>query len=151
MKKLRLYVDTSVIGGYFDEEFEKDSRQFIRAAIEGRIVLLLSDFVLEEMTGAPEKVQRLLEKIPANAIEMLPFTKEAKELRNAYLKAGIVTSFSQNDAAHVAIATLSSSDAIVSWNFRHNVQLGKMKAYNKVNIENGWGYLNIVTPREVEL
>lgn len=151
MKKLRLYTDTSVIGGYFDEGFAKDSRRLIQAAISQRAILLLSDLVLDELEGAPEKVRRVLDMVPASSLEMMPLTAEVKSLRDAYLKAGILTTSSQNDAAHVAMATIGMADAIVSWNFKHIVQLGKMKAYNKVNLKNGYGYLNIVTPKEVEI
>ncbi len=151
MKKLRLYVDTSVIGGYYDKVFEKESRKLIHGAIARKVIFLLSDLVLEELTRSPEKVQRILEKIPASSIEMLPLTKEVENLKDAYLRAGILTLSSQNDAAHVAMATLATSDAIVSWNFKHIVQLGKMRAYNEVNLKWGYGYLNIVTPKEVEI
>jgi hypothetical protein len=53
------------------------------------------------------------------------------------------------DATHVALATISRADAIVSWNFRHIVHLDKMKLFNAVNLMNGYGVLTIVTPREV--
>lgn len=151
MNKLRLYVDTSVIGGYFDEVFEKDSRRLIHAAISNKVILLLSDLVVEELFGAPEKVRRILDMIPTSSFEALPLTEEVKKLRDAYLKAGILTVSSENDAAHVAMATLSAADAIVSWNFKHIVQLEKMQAYNKINLTYGYGYLHIVTPREIEL
>ena len=49
MKRLRVYVDTSVIGGCFDEEFAKESRAVVQAAREGRFVLLLSDLAPREV------------------------------------------------------------------------------------------------------
>jgi hypothetical protein len=54
-----------------------------------------------------------------------------------------------DDMTHVAIATVSRADAIVSWNFKHIVRLDKMKAYNQVNILNGYGILTIISPMEV--
>ena len=67
----------------------------------------------------------------------------------SYLTAGILTPKSRNDATHVAAATIARADAIVSWNFKHIVRLDKMKAYNQVNLMNGYGILTIISPREV--
>lgn len=150
MRALRLYLDTSVIGGCLDEEFAEHSNRLMREVVKGRYFVLLSDLVLEELAGAPERVRREFERIPGEAIGLVPLTDSVKELRDAYLRRGILTPSSKNDATHVALATISGADAIVSWNFRHIVQLGKMKAYNEVNGEYGYGHLDIVSPRELE-
>ena len=71
--------------------------------------------------------------------------------RNAYIAASILDERWADDATHVAAATVARADAIASWNFRHIVRLDKMKAYNRVNILNGYGVLTVVTPREVQL
>lgn len=149
MKRLRLYLDTSVIGGCLDEEFAVHSKALLKDAILGRCIILLSDLVLEELSGAPEAVRRELNRVPADSIETVPLTPEVKDLRDEYLRKGILTPASKNDATHVALATLARADAIVSWNFRHIVQLGKMRAYNEVNGEQGYGHLDIVSPREL--
>jgi len=52
---------------------------------------------------------------------------------------------------HVALATVSRADAIVSWNFKHIVRLEKMKAYNQINLLNGYGILTILSPMEVAI
>ena len=65
------------------------------------------------------------------------------------MTAGVVTSKSINDATHVAAATVARADAIVSWNFKHIVRLDKMKAYNQINLLNGYGILTIISPKEV--
>jgi hypothetical protein len=57
--------------------------------------------------------------------------------------------YSRSDAGHVATATVYRVDAIVSWNFKHIVQLEKMKLYNQINLKNGYGFLEIVSPKEV--
>ena len=54
-----------------------------------------------------------------------------------------------DDATHVAAATVARADAIVSWNFRHIVRVDKMRAYNQVNLQAGFGLLSIVSPQEV--
>ena len=149
MKRPRIYCDSSVIGGYFDSEFETDSRRFIAAVRSGRIVMLVSEVVVQEILQAPENVQNLLASIPTSSVERVPLSKEVIELRNAYIAARILGAKWIDDATHVAAATVARADAIVSWNFAHIVRLDKMKSYNQVNLINGYGILTIVTPREV--
>lgn len=79
----------------------------------------------------------------------MDLTSEVIELRDAYIAAGIVDVRSLGDATHVAAATVARADAIVSWNFRHIVRLDKIKRYNQVNLQNGYGILSIVSPWEV--
>jgi len=149
MKLPRIYCDSSVIGGYFDPEFERESRRFIDAVKNGRIVILLSEVVIQEILLAPENVQNVLASIPTSSIERVPLSTEIIELRNAYIKAGILGPKWIDDATHVAAATVARADAIVSWNFSHIVRLDKMKVYNQVNLINGYGILTIVSPQEV--
>ena len=149
MKKLRLYLDTSVFGGCFDEEFSKDSLKLIERIQKGQMIALVSELVIAEIKRAPEYVQRVLEDIPPNYIERIDLNEGIEKLSAAYLTAGIVTQKSETDAGHVACATFSKADAIVSWNFKHIVQLEKMRLYNQVNAEKRHAFINIVTPREV--
>jgi predicted nucleic acid-binding protein len=149
VKPLRVYVDTSVIGGCFDEEFAEDSRRLLAAAAEGRIVLLLGPVVLRELASAPRQVVDVLSRLPASSVERVELTDEVVALRDAYIAADILGPRWEDDAAHVASATVAGADAIASWNFRHIVRLDKMKAYNQVNQRRGYGVLTIVSPREV--
>jgi hypothetical protein len=63
--------------------------------------------------------------------------------------AGILDPHSTDDATHVAAATVARADAIVSWNFKHLVRIDKIRAYNQVNLQTGFGMLSIVSPQEV--
>jgi hypothetical protein len=71
------------------------------------------------------------------------------ELRNAYLSAGVVTPKSTDDAAHVALATISGCRMIVSWNFKHIVHFEKIPKYNAVNTLNGYRSIEIFSPSQV--
>lgn len=149
MKRLRTYLDTSIFGGCFDEEFAEDSLRLIEAVRFGRFTVLVTDIVVEELADAPERVRQVLQGLPVYAVERVELTPEILALRDAYLEADIVNERYRNDATHVAAATVSRADAIISWNFRHIVQLEKMKAYNRVNLSQGYGILTIVSPKEV--
>lgn len=149
MKALRVYFDTSVIGGCLDNEFATESLRLVQAVQQEKMVMLLSEIVSAELRNAPTVVQQILDSIPQSAIEQVELTAEIVELAEAYLTAGVVTEKSLNDAIHVAAATVARADAIVSWNFKHIVRLDKMKKYNQINLLNGYGILTIVSPREV--
>jgi len=82
-------------------------------------------------------------------LEEVATTDETLALRDAYVEAGIVGLSRLDDAGHVASATVAKADAIVSWNFKHIVRLDKIRAYNQINLLNGYGILTIVSPREV--
>jgi len=149
MKLLRIYADTSTIGGCFDEEFAQDSLRLIEALQKKQFVLLLSQIVIKELEPAPERVRHLLTTLPTTHIERVEITNEIIELRNAYMDASILGPRWVDDATHVAAATVARTDAIVSWNFKHIVRLDKMKAYNRVNLLQGYGILTIISPTEV--
>ena len=149
MKIPRIYADTSVIGGCLDDEFSVESLHFIELVRKGRCVLLLSEIVLAELDGAPSEVQNVLLTLPEDAMERVELTYDVLELRNHYMEAKILGPEWIDDATHVAAATVARADAIVSWNFKHIVRLDKMKAYNQVNLLNGYGILTIISPKEV--
>lgn len=151
LNRLRVYVDTSVIGGCEDPEFAAVSRQFFQQARQGRLIILVSAIVVAELTDAPQAVRDVLLSLPPEVVQVQQVTREVLALRDAYLAAAVVGRRWSDDAAHVAVATVSRADAIVSWNFRHMLRLDKMKAYNQVNLLNGYGILTIVSPREVIL
>jgi hypothetical protein len=146
---LRIYIDTSVIGGCADLEFANDSLRLFHWARTGRLVLLISDVVVRELAEAPEAVRRLFDDLPESAVEMAMLSEVVLQLRDAYLAAGIVGPKWVDDATHVAAATLAQADAIVSWNFRHIVRLDKIKAYNEVNRVMGFSPLTVLSPKEV--
>jgi predicted nucleic acid-binding protein len=151
MKKLRVYFDTSVIGGCLDDEFSADSLQLLEIVSRGQLIMLPSEVVSAELSSAPSAVQDVLQTIPVEYIESIELTSEIITLAQSYLAAGVLTPKSLNDAIHVAAATIARADAIVSWNFKHIVRLDKMKQYNQVNLLNGYGILTIVSPKEVSL
>uniref|UniRef100_UPI004055BAC8 type II toxin-antitoxin system VapC family toxin n=1 Tax=Candidatus Electronema sp. TaxID=2698783 RepID=UPI004055BAC8 len=145
---MKVYADTSVFGGVFDEEFSKDSRAFFEEAKKGKFELVISALVEEEVRSAPEQVQELFDEISSLA-EIAEIGEEVLELRDAYLNAGIVTKKSTDDATHVALATISGCELIVSWNFKHIVHFQKIPKYNAVNALNGHHAIDIYPPSSV--
>jgi predicted nucleic acid-binding protein len=148
-RPLRIYADTSLFGGCFDREFEVHSKRFFELVRIGRIFLLISDLVERELLEAPARVRS--HRASLDRLNVLPveITAEVHLLRDAYISAGVVGERSLDDALHVAAATASRADAIVSWNFRDIDGLRRVRGYNHVNHGLGYGELTIVTPRSV--
>ncbi|MBN1510225.1 MAG: hypothetical protein JW955_25480 [Sedimentisphaerales bacterium] len=149
MKKLHIYVDTSVIGGCEDEEFAVVTRRLRCKFCTGEYIPVISDLTLQEIQGAPTKVRRHLEEIAGVRQVLVRLGPEAKELADAYVAHGVVGPGSLADALHVALATVSAVDVLVSWNFKHIVNLGRIRLFNAVNLEQGYGLIEIRTPKEV--
>ena len=145
---IRVYADTSVYGGVFDEEFSGASRRFFDRVRDGGFLLVVSALVQDELAGAPVEVQRWFKKFRAAAQEV-GIGPEAIGLQRAYLNAGIVTPKSVDDALHVALASVAGCALIVSWNFRHIVHFQKVPLYNAVNILHRRATLEIRSPLEV--
>ena len=148
-KTHRIYVDTSVFGGCFDKEFETPSKTFFEKVRSGDFALVLSDVTLIELRSAPKSVVGLLDSIPDEFLEQIPFSDEIGTLCDAYVSAGIVGKASVQDAEHVASATVAEVDLVVSWNFRHIVHFEKIAGYQGVNLIHGYPPIRIYSPMEV--
>jgi len=145
---IRVYADTSVFGGVFDEEFARPSQAFFESVRRGRFQLVISAVVRDELAEAPENVRAFSQQIRLRAQEV-DVTGQAVRLQKAYLAAGVVGPASEFDALHVAVATTSGCRVIVSWNFRHIVNFQKIPLYNGVNLARGYGTIAIHSPQEV--
>ncbi len=145
---LRVYVDTSVVGGVLDSEFADPSQTFLQKAARGEFKLVLSSVVADEVYRAPSGVRDVFREIAAYS-ESFVLNDETIKLRRAYLEAGAVSPKWQIDALHVAAATVSGCQAIVSWNFKHIVNYRRISVYNAVNTATGYGPIAIHSPLEM--
>jgi predicted nucleic acid-binding protein len=144
----RVYVDTSVFGGIFDEEFAEASRAFFDQVQAGRFHLLTSALVSAELQDAPPDVQEWFSRFEP-LLELITVSDQALTLSDAYVAAGVVTPRWADDALHVALATVHDAELIVSWNFRHMVNIDRIRGYNAVNLLSGYRTIDIRSPREV--
>lgn len=149
MKIPRVYADTSVFGGCFDQEFSRASRRIFQEIQSGRFILILSDLLLYELDAAPVEVQSLLSDLTSARTEMVETTEETEALRNAYIEAGILPPSAVRDAGHIAIATVAEADLEISWNFKHIVHYEKIRGFNAINLLKGYKSIEIHSPKEV--
>lgn len=101
------------------------------------------------MSGAPERIQKKFETIPDAYLEILSSDNETNDLAKMYLDEGIVSGKYFEDALHIAIATIYQVNVLASWNFKHIVNLDKIRMYNSVNLKYGYSLIEIRTPREI--
>lgn len=146
--KLRVYADTSVFGGVFDEEFSDASKRFFEQIRMQYFTLVISAVVQDEIRPAPKEVNLFFDSM-LEFVELIEVTPEALALRNAYLEAKIVSHKFSDDALHVALASVSECSLIVSWNFKHIVHFDKISMYNAVNTLQGFPKIAIFSPLEV--
>jgi len=149
MKPLRIYIDTSVLGGCFDIEFARWSNTLIGDFRAGRLIPLLSDVTAAEVAEAPPWVRDLHQEMLLLAGRVLPVTPQVAALVASYTAKKILPVRMAADMTHIALATLAQADALVSWNFKHIVRLEKIRLFNAVNVELGYQLLSIRSPREV--
>jgi predicted nucleic acid-binding protein len=149
MIKQRIYIDTSVIGGYYDEEFQEVTRALFERLENNEIVFVVSDLLDLELIEAPEQVRQLLEKYSADKFERVSLTADAIQLADAYITEKVVGKTSLEDCRHIALATINRVDVLASWNFKYIVNLDRIKGYNSVNLRLGFPMIEIRSPKDL--
>jgi len=149
MKQQRIYIDTSIVGGYFDKEFEKETKLLFQRLENREVIFVVSEVLTGELENAPERVRTLLDNYNDDYLEKVPLTVEARELANKYISENVIGKTSLDDCRHIALATIHKVDVLASWNFKHIVNLARIKGYNGVNLKNGYTTIEIRNPKEL--
>lgn len=149
MKKQRLYLDTSVFGGYYDDEFEEFTKPLFDRIRNDEFIIIFSTQLEEELELAPERVRKLVLGINKDYTEFVEETENAIELATAYVSEKVVGQTSYSDCLHIALATINQADLLISWNFKHIVNIQRIRGYNSINIKNGYKQLEIRSPRDL--
>ena len=149
MKKLRVYIDTSIVGGYFDDEFSGDTRALFNRLENKEIVFMVSSVLQQELQKAPDIVRELFDRYASVCFEYVELTEEAIELADKYIAEKVVGKTSIDDCRHIALATIYKADILASWNFKHIVNLDRIKGYNGVNLKSGYSIVEIRSPKEL--
>ena len=146
--KSRLYIDNSVIGGYYDDKFMDATRAFFDRIINKDFIIYFSEVNETELVLAPQRVKDVKELIPFDCLKYLELNTESKELADTYVREKALGKASMNDAYHIAIASVNRLDCLVSWNFRHIVNYDKIRLFNSINLKSGYPQIDIRTPLE---
>jgi hypothetical protein len=147
--KPRLYFDTSVFGGIYDKEFRVETELIFDMVKAGEIICAYSDLTEFELENAPERVKEHFLSLPKDHIEFIEITEEINQLATQYINEKVVGETSIDDCRHIACATIRKVDFLVSWNFKHIVNVFRIRGYNSINIKNGYSQLDIRSPKEI--
>ena len=144
-----IYIDTSVFGGVFDEEFSDATVPFFEHIITKGIRIITSDILELEIYRAPNYVIEFYESINPQIISKVALTEEVRSLAHKYINENVVGMTSLADCQHIALSTIYQVGVLASWNFKHIVNLEKIRGYNSINLREGYGILEIRTPIEI--
>ena len=145
----RFYFDTSVFGGMFDTEFEEETTLLFEKVNLGQIICVYSSLTESELIRAPFKVQEFFINLKEDQKEIVEISPEVFTLAKKYIDEKVVGETSFDDCIHIAVATLSKVDILVSWNFKHIVNVYRIRGYNSVNLRLGYSTLEIRSPKEI--
>ena len=148
--KQKIYIDTSVFGGYFDEEFSNQTIPLFERIKNEEFILLYSSVTQGELENAPNYVKELVNTLKVNYTDYIDLSEDAIDLANEYISEKVVGLTSYADCLHIALATINRADYLVSWNFKHIVNIQRIIGYNAINIKNGYKQLEIRSPREFQ-
>lgn len=146
---VHVYTDTSVIGGCFDKEFKEHSLTLFEEFKKGIKKVILSDVVKMELELASKEISEKLDEIPKRYKIEIKSTVKAHKLAATYIEEGALSNKCYNDALHIALATLHNADILASWNYKHIVNIDRIKLYNSINLRMGFRFIEIRTPREI--
>ena len=157
MKKLKIYLDTSVINFLFADDtpdFKKITEDFFKEYF-GRYDIFVSDIVLLEInkTVDQEQKSRLLSVIDDYPFKILEIANHEAigYLSELYIKEGVIPQKKKEDALHIAVATVYEMDILLSWNFKHLANIKKQININAINEKEGYlKKLSLLSPLEVE-
>ena len=147
--KQRFYFDTSVFGGIYDSEFEEATLILFEKVKLGNIICVYSDLTETELVNAPEKVRKYFAALPEQYMEKVIIDDYVIDLANEYIEAKVVGETSFDDCLHIAAATINKVDLLVSWNFKHIVNVYRIRGYNSINLRMNYISLEIRSPKEI--
>jgi len=145
----RIYIDTSIVGGYFDEEFREATLKLFERLENNEIIFVISDLLDLELLKAPQRVRELLLRYGPKKFQRIELTAEAIQLADTYITENVVGKTSLEDCRHIAMATIHKVDVLASWNYKHIVNLDRIKGYNAVNLKLGYAMIEIRSPKDL--
>jgi predicted nucleic acid-binding protein len=153
MRKLKIYLETSVFNYYFDTERDghADTVKLFEEMQTGKYKAFTSIYVTDELerTKDDEKRRKMLALIGEYNIAIISADVEADRLADIYVSEGVIPAAKRYDGLHISIATINELDCIFSFNFKHINRL-KTKTFTAlINVKEGYKPITIATPGEV--
>ena len=144
----RIYIDTSVIGGYYDTEFEVATKRLFNRIINKDFSIFFSEVNETELILAPKHIRDVKKLIPTDCLTFIEMNNEAETLAQTYISEKALGKATENDAYHIALSSVYRLDCLISWNFKHIVNFDKIKLFNSINMRLGYPLIDIRSPLE---
>jgi hypothetical protein len=138
-----------VVGGYFDLEYKEATIKLFERLENNEIIFVVSELLDLELISAPKRVREQLLKYSEDKFQRVELSEEAILLANMYIENKVVGKTSIVDCRHIALASIHKVDVLVSWNFKHIVNLDRIKGYNSVNLKLGYSMIEIRSPKDL--
>jgi predicted nucleic acid-binding protein len=147
--KQRYYIDLSVVVGYYDLEYKEATIKLFERLENNEIIFVVSELLDLELISAPKRVREQLLKYSEDKFQRVELSEEAILLANMYIENKVVGKTSIVDCRHIALASIHKVDVLVSWNFKHIVNLDRINGYNSVNLKLGYSMIEIRSPKDL--
>jgi predicted nucleic acid-binding protein len=149
VKQQRIYLDTSIFGGLYDEEFIEFTEPLFERIKNSEFEIVHSNITEQELEKAPERIKKTTKLLPKKSTEFVKSDIETANLAKKYIEEGVVGATSYADCLHIALATKHNANILISWNFKHIVNVVRIIGYNSVNTSEGYKPIDIRSPREL--
>lgn len=151
-KKIRVYLDTSVISALFDDrnpERKSLTETFFDQIENVNFDPYISEITVVEIDRTPDIELQSKMKRATSQFSVLSLTDEVEWLANEYIRYGAIPESYSEDAYHIDIAVISEIDFLLSWNFKHIVRRKTRDIVKMVNTLNSLRQIEIMTPAEL--
>ena len=150
MKKLKIYLDTSVISHLLAEDTPEkmaDTQALWLELEAGRYEVVVSNITIAELTRCKEQLRiALFEQLNRIPFIIVEESEETLSLTDSYMQYGVLREKSRDDCRHIAVASVVNCQYIVSWNFKHFVNIKTITKVQAVNKLLGYPEVNILPP-----
>jgi len=150
MRKLKIYLDTSVISHLHQPDAPdkmNDTLALWEETKAGEYKAVISDITTRELMNCAEPKRSIMaDYLNEYDFEVLAIDKEIDDLAQEIIKRGILTVKSIDDCTHIAAAIINNCDIIVSWNFKHLVNIKTIKGVREITVSNHYKQIDIYTP-----
>jgi len=150
MNKMKIYLDTSVIS-YLDQqdapERMRETQEIWELFKKGQYKIYISDIVVYEISQCSMKKKEIL----LNYLDQIDYTiietnESTVELAEKFIDFGFLKRKSYDDCRHIAAAILAECDFIISWNFKHIVNVKTIRGIKAITTYEGYKDLMIYPP-----
>jgi len=142
-------LDTSVFGGLHDEEFQEYTRPLFEQIKNSEFEIIYSNITENELENAPKKIRDTTKLLPKKSTTYVKSDVESAKLAKQYIEEGVVGATLYADCLHIALATTHNANILISWNYKHIVNVARIAGYNSVNLAEGYKQIDIRSPREL--